>query len=119
MTAAMHTSPLIDPLSPELVLVDAELAKLARSLLPERAHGEQPPVTGAGESRAAAVDELRPGAEVALKRARQRLLDGAVMSEILAESQCRRRITVIPTASAAVAVVLLVTQLYLNQGHLG
>ena len=118
----------LDVVSPELVLVDPELAIPARTSLPaserQSAQHELKPAAAAPVKplamslhRGAFSDDARATAE-----ARQRLMDGAVVSEVLGAlaqvNHFRRRATLIPSSSAASSVGILVLQLYLGHGHL-
>ena len=110
-------------LSPELVLVDAELAGDRRVPLPAppdassslwepAPYRERPP-----ESDSAEADED------AIGEARTRLVEAGIASDVLgslvrARKGFRRRATLIPASAAATSVALLVLQLYLEHGRL-
>ena len=121
---AATTSLRREALSPELVLVDPELAADAResltdpagSLRPHDAEREPQPVVARG------VETTPP--EDTIMEARERLMERGLDSEVLgslvpSEKHFRRRATLIPATAAATAVGLFVLQLYLNQGSLG
>jgi hypothetical protein len=107
-----------DLVSPELVLVDPQLAAHTRPLadsggafwrvekpLPSRR--ERHPLSVPGHARADASAESR-----------ERLTESALESEVPSRKQVRRRARLIPATAAATSVILLVVQLYLNHGKL-
>jgi hypothetical protein len=100
-------------LSPEVMLVDPDLAVTAREL---RARHEATP-----EWPRPAPAVSRPDHRVL--EARQRLLDAGIASDVLGSvvpdgRHLRRRATLVPALSAATSVALFVVQLYLGQGVL-
>lgn len=113
-----------DLVSPELVLVDPQLAAYSRALLtvpadalsrlyePLHPRREPLPVSVPGD---AGVD--------ASAEARERPMEGAFDSEVLgslmpSRKHFRRRASLIPATAAATSVTLLVIQLYLSHGKL-
>ena len=130
--AAGVGAPALENLSPELVLVDPSLAASARARLPERDDSRD--LAWAGTSARTRPPQVYPASfrdygplyEVALTNgeALQRLLQGAVDSEVLgslvpSRRLFRRRTTFVPTSAAAASVALFVVQLFLSQGRLG
>ena len=135
-TNAISTAPQsVKVLSPELALVDPTLAKQARARLPEVLWMRAAEV-GAADSGAARPDEggafagatpwgltepdTRPVKDDA-ERARRRLLEAAIRSDVAASivpsrRRSPRRSTLIATSSAAAAIVL---QGMLSQGMPG
>jgi hypothetical protein len=110
--AASRQCPSADPgaLSPELALVDPELAQWGRALL-----------TAFSETSSDAP--ARSSKDVDLG-ARLRLMQAAVADEVYAAlvpppRAARRRIALVPTLAAWNGVILFVVQLQLNAGHLG
>ena len=118
-TASEADSSSVDSLSPELALVDAELARVARARLPHRPWAAGAPAhERARGTIVLSIDDVR-GAGRAAERARQRLLAGSVYSELPPDTRhFRRRATLLPTTSASAAVLLLVLQLCLGHGNL-
>jgi hypothetical protein len=99
-----------DALSPELALVDPELAQRGRALLPSF-------------SVASSGVRTRSSEDVDLG-ARLRLMQAAVADEVYAAlvpppRVARQRIALVPTLTAWNAVILFVVQLQLNAGHVG
>jgi hypothetical protein len=112
--------------SPELVLVDPDLAVPARALLSDAViAGVSEPARLMPRPRVTVPsrDPSTFGEEsAATGDARRRLMDNAVVSESLgglAPVRFRRRVTLIPSSSAASSVGILVLQLFLGHGHLG
>jgi hypothetical protein len=118
----------LDIVSPELVLVDPLLGAHARAFLSDSADtlsriAQSPP--DGGEPLPASIRDggAWPHADDASADARERLMDGALDSEVLGSivpygRQFRRRATLIPATSAATSVALFVVQVYLSQGRL-
>ncbi len=114
--------------SPELALVDAELAASLRPLLPDPGERHDPqaetaPLNPPAQWEAETEEPAPVEAEVVMSEARDRLMGYAVDGEPLGPRpetrRClRRRATLVPSLSAASAVALLVTQLYTSQGTL-
>jgi len=113
--------------SPELVLVDPELAADAREFLGDDAAVRSLVRQPSEERRAAAPAPVavppRPPDDTS-EEARQRLMERGLDSEVLgslvpSEKQFRRRALFIPAAAAATVVGLFVVQLFLNHGTLG
>lgn len=109
-------------ISPEVVLVDPDLAASARPLL--ELH-EQPPKRlaerGLEDQYASIRRVAQPDDREA--QARQRLLEAGIASDVLGSMvpcgrHFRRRATLVPAVSAASSVAVFVLQLYLGQGTL-
>jgi hypothetical protein len=120
----------LDTVSPELVLVDPRLAASARALLPDPAETlARPDRSARVRRRVFPVSFPDDGlssfeADATSAEARERLMDGAVDSEVMGSlapsgRHFRRPTTLIPTSSAASAVALFVLQLYMGHGALG
>jgi hypothetical protein len=113
--------------SPELVLIDPELAADARERLGDPAETRSAVRQPSEARRAAPAASLAvppPPPDDTSAEARQRLMERGLDSEVLGSlvpsgKHFRRRALFIPAASAATAVALFVVQLYLNQGKLG
>jgi hypothetical protein len=145
MAAAPSTgvtaSELFDAVSPELVLVDSELATRVRALLPDPTTLERPalvlPSSGDAVTLPAQSNSRKPrvfpmsfpdngsvleagAASEALHRLLEHALDVEVLaSRVSSRGHFRRCTTLISTSSAAAATSLLVLQLYLSAGSLG
>jgi hypothetical protein len=126
MAATGHTvaPPQPEVLSPELVLVDPQLAAHVHAV-----HADHDDAVSHVEEATPADREpmpvSRPGdsGDDATAAARERLMERALDSEVLGSlvppgRRFRRRATLIPATAAAVAVALLVVQLSVNQGKL-
>jgi hypothetical protein len=97
-------------LSPELALVDADLAAWARSL-------PNPPLSARSASATTPRPKITPGLA---NSARSRLMEGALADEVLSliepPRRLRRRVSLVASSSAAGAVALFVAQLVLTRG---
>jgi hypothetical protein len=98
-------------MSPELALVDPDLAAWARSL-------PEPSTVQVVSPKAPAVPNVTPAAAT---RARSRLMEGALADDAFAliepPRRLRRRVSLVTTSSAAAAVAMLVAQLVLARGR--
>lgn len=126
------TTPLRDGatelVSPELALVDAELAASLRPLLPDPGERDDPqteaaPLNPHAQWEAGTEEPARVETEVVMSEARDRLMwyavDGEPLGPRTETRRClRRRATLVPSLSAASAVALFLTQLYTSQGTL-
>ena len=114
--------------SPEVVLIDPDLAASAGPLLVSHEQPRKQAAEGASkeEHRYSSLFPVRPALahpDARAIQARQRLLEAGIASDVLGSMvprrrRLRRRATLIPAISAASSAGVLVLQLYLGQGTL-
>jgi hypothetical protein len=145
MAAAPSTgvtaSKLCDAVSPELVLVDSELATRVRALLPDPDGGHERPASvpfspGDALTLPAQAKSRKPqvfpmpfpdngsvleaaAASGALQRLMENAVDSELDSRVSSQLHFRRLTTLIPASSAATATSILVLQLCLSAGSFG